>query len=699
MILMANGLQEKLPVMITLNELIRLARPIVRWWWIIPVAVALSSSVAFAVSRTETRYYVARATLMIGNTLESQRPDPIQLQLGSSLGRFYGELAKRERILRPVQEKLNLPFSWNVIATYMLRTSVVPSANLLEIYVTDSNPVRAAAIANAIADQLIAYSPTSPDKIAAEQMTIEQQLRESEARLDDLRARIEETTLRRQQVVSAGDLAEINQTLMQLEASLSKEQDTYNRLLSYKNNSVVNVLTPFEPAEPPVSPLPSRRNLTILFAGLGGFVIAVAAAYVLDRIDPRLRGPGDIRDRLDLSVLGSVPKGPPLQFVLETLAERRLEAMRQVQTNLMLAAREEGVHALLVTGTQPNEARSAVSVDLADLFARSGHRVLLVDAEPTQPHLTRLFNADPDPGRPWTKLGAGDRQELRARLLPSAIQNVAFLPAAPTLDAQPAMLSSRRWHELTHLFGSIADVVIFDGPAVMTGPDAALLAPHVDGVVVVIDPAVDEQDVIAQSRQRLQKDQRTHLMGAVLLEQSALEAPRRPLIGAWPWHRKPALPDLSGNGVDATAHTDESHRDGSSSAPQASVVSDIDMSQIPEAEHVIITPPPDDMPHNDERRVIVPPPPDAGAHVSDASDAALIGQVDQRQDVRVPEQSVNGQEMPESGAPLHSERVSSDQQPGSSQRSNAPREAKAPSSTAKARRSGRTRNRRHSKQP
>jgi hypothetical protein len=361
--------------------------------------------------------------------------------------------------------------------------------------------------------------------------------------------------------------------------------------------------------------------------------------------------------------------------------------MRQVQTNLMLAAREEGVRALLVTGTQPNEARSAVSVDLADLFARSGHRVLLVDAEPSQPHLTRLFNADPDPGRPWTKLGAGDRQELRARLLPSAIQNVAFLPAAPTLDAQPAMLSSRRWHELTHLFGSVADVVIFDGPAVMTGPDAALLAPHVDGVVIVIDPAVDEQDVIAQSRQRLQKDQRTHLMGAVLLEPSALEAHRRPLIGAWPWHRKPALPDLSGNGAASTAHTDESHRDGWSSAPQASVVSDIDTSQIPEAEHVIITPPPDDMPHNDERRVIVPPPPEAVAHMSDESDAGLVGQVDQHQDVRVPERSVNGQEMPESGAPLHPEHVSSDQQPGSSQR----REAKA-------RRSGRTRNRRYSKQ-
>ncbi|PMP78458.1 MAG: lipopolysaccharide biosynthesis protein [Roseiflexus castenholzii] len=601
--------QERQSMMITPGELIRLARPILRWWWIMLITVPLSSGVAFAISRYETRYYVARATLMIGNTLESQRPDPIQLQLGSSLGRFYGELAKRERILQPVQENLNLPFSWNVIANYMLRTSVVPSANLLEIYVTDSNPVRAAAIANAVADQLIAYSPTSPDKVAAEQMTIEQQLRESEARLNDLRARIEETTFRRQQVVSASDLAEINQTLMQLEASLSKEQETYNRLLSFKNSSVVNVLTPFEPAEPPSAPLPSRRNMTILFAGLGGFVIAVAAAYVLDRVDPRLRSPGDVRDRIDLPVLGSVPKGPPIQHVAEAQAERRLEAIRQVQTNLMLSAREEGLHALLVTSAHPNEARSAVSADLADLFARSGYRVLLVDAEPTDPHLSRLLRADPDSGRLWTRLAAGDRQELRTHLVPLAIPNVALLPVAPTLDAQPAMLSSRRWHELTHLFTSVADVVIFDGPAAMVGPDAALLAPHADGVVFVVDPATDEQDVVVQSKQRLLKDQRTYLMGAVLLEPAAFEAASRPLIGAWPWRQQPALPDLSGNGVAVSPDDDDSRRTSRATAAGEPVIFDVDTSDIPEAEHVIITPPPDTDTGGD--RVLVTPPPGA----------------------------------------------------------------------------------------
>lgn len=595
-------------MMITPQEMIRLLRPVLRWWWIILIAVPLSSGVAFVISRYETRYYVAQAALMIGNTLESPRPDPVQMQVGSSLGRFYGQLARRERILRPVQEKLNLPFSWDVIANYMLRTSVDSSANLLEIYVTDSNPMRAAAIANAIADQLIAYSPTSPDKIAAEQMAIEQQLRETEARLNDLRARIEETTFRRQQVVSASDLAEINQTLTQLEKSLSDEQETYNRLLSFKNSSVVNVLTLFEPAEPPSAPLPSRRNTTILFAGLGGFLIAVAAAYVLDRVDPRLHGPGDVRDRIDIPVLGSIPKGPPIQHLSAAQAERRLEAMRQMQTNLMLAAREEGVHALLVTSAHPNEARSAISADLADLFARSGHRVLLVDAEPTNPHLSRLLQVDPDHSRPWTRLGAGDRQALRTYLAPSAIPNVAFLPVAPTLDAQPAMLSSRRWRELTSLFASVADIVIFDGPSAMAGPDAALLAPHTDGVVVVVDPAVDEQDAVAESKQRLQKDQRTYLMGAVLLEPSAMETARRPLISAWPWQRQPALPDLSTNGADSSVQDGHAGKAASPTAVGEAVVFDVDMSDIPEAERVIIPPPPES--DADEERVLVTPPPD-----------------------------------------------------------------------------------------
>jgi hypothetical protein len=60
-----------------------------------------------------------------------------------------------------------------------------------------------------------------------------------------------------------------------------------------------------------------------------------------------------------------------------------------------------------------------------------------------------------------------------------------------------------------------ADVIIFDGPAVLHGPDAALLAPHIDGVVLAVDPAVDNREEVAKSRERLLHQNGSRLLGAV----------------------------------------------------------------------------------------------------------------------------------------------------------------------------------------
>ncbi len=178
-------------------------------------------------------------------------PDQNQLSIGSALARYYGELARREPILKPVQEGLQLPFPWQVVSDRMLATSVVPSANLLEIYITDSNPERAAWTANAIGEQLITFSPTSPEKIQAEQQAVDQQLQASDAKINDLQQQIADLTEQQSQATSASDLAELNQKLTQLGNSLAQEQSSYKSLLNYKSNSVVNSLGFFERAVPP----------------------------------------------------------------------------------------------------------------------------------------------------------------------------------------------------------------------------------------------------------------------------------------------------------------------------------------------------------------------------------------------------------------------------------------------------------------
>lgn len=511
--------------MITWGEVSAVLRTLRRWWAICVLAVSLAAGTAFYLTAGETRYYVARTTLMVGNTLSSARPDQYQISIGSSLAQFYAELARRGKILGQVQARLGLPFPWELISDRMLTTNVVPSANMLEIYVTDSDPQRAAAIADAIGEELVNFSPTSPEKIEAEQAAVEQQLTDGQGRINGIKGKIEELTARQRQATSASDLAEINETLSELNSSLEREQAAYSALLGYKTNSVVNSLSFFEHAVPPGQPLPSKRLLVVGVAGLAGLLLSFVGVFLLEQIDSSVQRRGEVQDRLKLGELGHVPSGPPLLIAPQGFVDERLRAVREVQTNIMLAS--GGVRTLVVTSAEASDARTAFSVDLADLFGRAGHRVLLVDADHASSLLSRIL-APEGAAQVWpAPAGQGG---LWAHLQATQLANVALLPRRHSAAGDPALISSQRWRELVGQLRDAADVVIFDGPDTLSGPDAALLAPHVDGVVLTVDPGQDGRAAVARSKERLLTQPGAHLLGAVIFTPAG-QAPS----GVWRW--------------------------------------------------------------------------------------------------------------------------------------------------------------------
>ncbi len=499
--------------MLTWKDIWYILRTVLHWWWVIVLATILSSGTAFYLSQQEVRFYVAHTTLMVGNTFESTLPDQNQLVIGSSLARFYGELARREPILKPVQESLQLPFPWQIISDRMLMTNVIPNANLLEIYVTNSNPERAAVIANAIGERLMAYSPTSKEKIQAEQEAIEQRLRDTDAKILDLKTKIAELSIQQRAATSASDLAEINQKLTQLNASLGQEETSYQSLLNYKNNSIVNSLSVFELAAPPLQPLPSKRILMIGMAGLAGMLLALIAIFILERLDNRWQGKRDLEARFSVANLGAIPDGPSLINAPQPFAAGRLQAVHDVQTNILLAAAERGTRTLLISSPHSSESRTRLTVDLADLFARSGHKVLIVDADFTHSSLTRMLA--PHDARAWTMMSSNEHNDIWAHLRPTPISNVALLPGRAGENGVPAMIPSLRWQEMVHYLLNTADVILFDGPAALNGPDAALLAPHVDGVVLALDPTKDSREDVNKSKTRLLHQKGAQLLGAV----------------------------------------------------------------------------------------------------------------------------------------------------------------------------------------
>src|SRR5262249_51472199 len=142
-----------------------------------------------------------------------------------------------------------------------------------------------------------------------------------------------------------------------------------------------------------------------------------------------------------------------------------------------------------------------------------------VDAEFTKSFLTKMLPSDRE-AHSWTVVSGHANQDAWAYVRQTSIPNVRLLAGRDDVEGMPALISSLRWRELVQRLLDTAEVIIFDGPAALSGPDAALLAPHVDGVVLALDPLTDSREDVTKSKHRLLHQQGANLLGVVTFTRS-----------------------------------------------------------------------------------------------------------------------------------------------------------------------------------
>jgi hypothetical protein len=151
--------------------------------------------------------------------------------------------------------------------------------------------------------------------------------------------------------------------------------------------------------------------------------------------------------------------------------------------------------------------------------------VILVDAESGQSKLLEQLERAATQieqsgwGRPnaaHVPHGEGSTGIL-AHLKPTALHNVLVFSGR---DAGHERLSTlvplAYWPEMVDHLHKVADVVIFDGPAALNGPDAGILAPLVDGSLLVLDGRQDSRSNAIKARKHLGSDN-TSFLGAIVV--------------------------------------------------------------------------------------------------------------------------------------------------------------------------------------
>ena len=354
-----------------------------------------------------------------------------------------------------------------------------------------------------------------------------------------------------------------------LSTRLKETQVSASLLLS--NISVV------DRADVPVKRSGPRTGLNLAVGCLVGLVGGVILAFVFEYLDTSIRDPREIETVLRVPTLGLVPTrsalpahfaGGPLgsgagpagaqgAFALvshHATSSILAEAFRNLRTSVVYAIPDRPPKTMLVTSLQQQDGKTSVSTNCAITLAQLGlGDVLLVDADMRHPDLHGIFGVPQTPGLSDLLVGG---VEVQAAIRPTRVPGLFVIPAGPIPTNPTELLFSPRFTQALAALGERFAHIVIDTPPMLGVSDTLVLAPRVEGVILVVRHGHTGRDAAQRAVQML-GSVRGRVLGVVLNHADA----RTTTAGYQYYHHEPvaasAWPDWSTRGRAASRGSGE----------------------------------------------------------------------------------------------------------------------------------------------
>lgn len=321
-----------------------------------------------------------------------------------------------------------------------------------------------------------------------------------------------------------GDVLDLRDRSIQYNI-LQREVDTsrtlYDGLLQrYKVISVTavvatNNVSVVDVATPPNEPSGPKLLINLAIAALLGLGLGALAAFVLEALDESLATPEDVESKLGVPVLGAVPrleKGETPASALADLRSGFSEAYYSLRTALEFSTPHGAPRSLLVTSARPAEGKSTTAYSLAQSFARTGRRVLLVDGDLRNPSMHRAVGVDNDTGMSNLLSGSAD---LSSVIHKTRTENLSFIACGPLPPSPAELWGGDGVRQFLAQAMAHFDHIVIDGPPVLGFADAPLLAATMEGTVFVLESRGTRRGQARGALRRLQVGS-AKLLGVVL---------------------------------------------------------------------------------------------------------------------------------------------------------------------------------------
>jgi capsular exopolysaccharide synthesis family protein len=188
------------------------------------------------------------------------------------------------------------------------------------------------------------------------------------------------------------------------------------------------------------------------------------------------------------------------------------EAFRTLRTNIQFASPDKPLHSIMITSAGPAEGKSTVLANLAIAMAQAGKKVIVVDADMRRPNQHKIFGVPQTPGLTNVLVGMASLEDV---FKPTGIDGLSIVPSGPVAPNPSELVGSKMMKTVIQETCDKADVVLFDAPPVVAVTDAAVLAPQLDGVLLLISSGTVAREAALGAKALLEKVD-ANILGVVL---------------------------------------------------------------------------------------------------------------------------------------------------------------------------------------
>jgi capsular exopolysaccharide synthesis family protein len=259
--------------------------------------------------------------------------------------------------------------------------------------------------------------------------------------------------------------------------------------------------------------------LGLLVGLVGGFGLST----VLESSDTRIRTARQAELLTNLPVLGTVSRGMLSADEIKNArvlgrSDHASEAFRLLGLSLAALQHQRSIRTIQITSPVPAQGKEIVATNLARAMAELGMKTLLVEADLRNLVIDGVFESKN--GFSLSNLLTGS-----SKFQPAALDNLLTLAEPPNLyvinggskaDNPAALLASPAMNGFIDYLRKQDDIALIDTPPVLNMSDASVLAPKMDGVIVVVRQSYINSDQVLAAIRQLQSCQ-AQILGLVFV--------------------------------------------------------------------------------------------------------------------------------------------------------------------------------------